>query len=405
MATMTGTGYSSVQQPEPARRERLVYLCDWLPPDFGAVGQYGLLFARQLAEEGRDVTLVGLSSREASESLEALGEGRLRQIRMLAPTYDKASLPRRLLWTAKVNTRLLWHIRRHLLATDTILFTGSPPYLLHWLAPLNLLLRKKIIYRITDFHPECLIAQRQSAGFMTRVLYQLTMFWRRRVDEFEVLGNDQLERLAEAGISRERVRLKRDPSPVLFDSTTQPLPRPAAAGTKLLLLYSGNWGVAHDYQTFLSGYQMHCRRGTGRFVLWLNAVGSAVRAIEAELARRQLPYIRRTPVPLEQLAQLLITPDAHLITLSDAFVGFVLPSKVHACIESGRPIVYIGSARSDVHSLCVQRMRAPYARVEIDDVEGCWRALEGLARIVDGELGHRTMQEIGSTNSRAEPGG
>src|SRR5262245_20295165 len=153
-----------------ASRERLIYLCDWLPPDYGAVGQYSLLFARELAAEGRDVTLLGLSSSEASETIEAIGRGFLRQIRIVAPSYDKLSLARRLLWTAQINTRLIWHIRRLLQAADTILFTGSPPYLLHWIAPINLLLRKKLVYRITDFHPECLIAQRQSSGVALHLL-------------------------------------------------------------------------------------------------------------------------------------------------------------------------------------------------------------------------------------------
>ena len=40
----------------------LVYICDWLPPDFGAVGQYSLMFATQLAEQGQHVALIGLSS-------------------------------------------------------------------------------------------------------------------------------------------------------------------------------------------------------------------------------------------------------------------------------------------------------------------------------------------------------
>ena len=43
-------------------KHRLVILADWLPPDFGAVGQYMLLRARSLAEGGQDVTLVGLTS-------------------------------------------------------------------------------------------------------------------------------------------------------------------------------------------------------------------------------------------------------------------------------------------------------------------------------------------------------
>ena len=393
-------------RPDHAGPEKLIYLCDWLPPDYGAVGQYSSLFARELAAEGRDVTLVGLSSREASETAEVIGNGRLREIRILASTYDKTSLARRLLWTAQINTRLIWRIRRQLQAADTILFTGSPPYLLHWIAPINVLLRKKLIYRITDFHPECLMAQRQSSGVALRLLYRLTMAWRHRVDEFEVLGNDQLQRLVEAGIPRSRSRLKRDPSPTRFDPHTEPMPRPAAADGKLLLLYSGNWGVAHDYATFLAGYELHCRRGTGRFLLWLNAVGSAVGAIEEELKRRALPYIRGAPVPLDQLSALLVTPDAHLITLSDAFVGFVLPSKVHACIESGQPVLYIGSARSDVHALCAEQLRAPYFRVEVNDAEGCWQALEKLAHLLtkreDSDL---ASQATASTVSGVRTGG
>jgi hypothetical protein len=364
---------------EPARRQRLVYFCDWLPPDYGAVGQYSALFARQLAEEGREVTLVGLSSRESGTSCESCGAGSLRQLRLRATAYDKASILRRMLWTVRTNTRLLWHARRELRRADAILFTGSPPYLIHWIAPINMLLRKRLIYRITDFHPECLMAQRAAPGLALRLLYRLTLLWRRRVDELEVLGLDQAERLIEAGIGRERIRLKRDPSPVTFDPLPLPLPRPEAARGRLLLLYSGNWGVVHDYKTFVSAYDRHHRAGSGRFVLWLNAVGAAVDAIEEELTRRGLPYIRGTPVPLHELAQLLVTADAHLVTLSDPFVGFVLPSKVHACIESGRPILYVGSERSDVHRLCSERMSAPYRRAAVNDVDGCLQALEDLS--------------------------
>ena len=46
------------------KKKRLVYICDWLPPDFGAVGQYAMLSAREWATSGWAVTLVGLTSRE-----------------------------------------------------------------------------------------------------------------------------------------------------------------------------------------------------------------------------------------------------------------------------------------------------------------------------------------------------
>ena len=52
-----------------------LYICDWLPPDFGAVGQYSLIFARSLATEGRSVVLGGLSSRGHEKVIEPYGKG------------------------------------------------------------------------------------------------------------------------------------------------------------------------------------------------------------------------------------------------------------------------------------------------------------------------------------------
>ena len=56
----------------------LVLLCDWLPPDFGAVGQYALQYARQRASGGEDVVLYGLTSGQSSVVRESLGGDKLR---------------------------------------------------------------------------------------------------------------------------------------------------------------------------------------------------------------------------------------------------------------------------------------------------------------------------------------
>jgi hypothetical protein len=363
--------------------QRILYVCDWLPPDFGAVGQYGVIWARKLASEGHAVTLAGLSSTNDSERTEAVGPGRYREIKFKTAVYDKTNTLRRLFWTIKTNNRLLWRLWREMRTADTILFTGSPPLLIHWIAPANLLLRKRLVYRITDFHPECAIAQRGSAGLFLSLLYRLTVFWRRRVDQFEVLGEDQIARLREIGIPAERIELKRDSSPVAFTQGTLPLSRPMEARSSLLLLYSGNWGIAHDHRTFIDGYRLHHQQGTARFTLWLNATGSAVSAIEEALRAHSLPYVKGAPVPIEQLASLLVTPDAHLIALSDPFVGFVLPSKVYGCIESGKAVLFIGSERSDVHLLCAKDLGPAYQRVEVGDAEGCQRALDRLSALID----------------------
>jgi hypothetical protein len=291
--------------------------------------------------------------------------------------YKKSKFASRLWWTAKINTRLILGLWRELRSADEIRFTGSPPLFLHWIAPLNLLLRKRLVYRITDFHPECLIAARGQANWWLKLVYRTTLFWRRRVTVFEVLGEDQRARLLEIGIEEERIQLKRDRSPVVIDATTTPLDRPNLEPGKVLLLYSGNWGVAHDYRTFLEAYRLHHSQGSGRVVLWLNAVGAAIDAVDTFLREVQLPYRRNYLLPIEQVGSLLVTPDAHLITLSDAFVGFVLPSKVYGCVASKKPILYVGSERSDVHKICLQGEY--YQRVPVGDVAACASALENLA--------------------------
>jgi hypothetical protein len=335
-------------------------------------------FARELAAQGHHTSLVGFSSTAASCSDEQVGTGTLRTRRLHRPAYDRGSLVARALWTFGANLALLWGARRELRGCDEIRFTGSPPYLIHFVMPLAKLLQVRTRYRITDFHPECLVAALGGNPPGLRLVGALTNFWRRRVDVIEVLGDDQARRLAEADVHSTTV-LRRDPSPVEITPGTVPATPPAAAAGRKLVLYSGNWGVAHDHETFVRGYQAFDAEHPGVAWLWLNATGNRVDQVATALSAAGAPFGRTAPVPLAQLAGVLVAADLHLITLEDAFVGFVMPSKVYACIASGRPVLFIGSPVSDVHTLCLATLPADaYRRVDVGDSEGVRAALVDL---------------------------
>jgi Glycosyl transferase 4-like domain len=366
------------------------------------VGQYSLLFARQRAAAGEDVVLAGLSSSASSATDEVVGGGRLRVVRRRAAVYDRSNFRARTWWTARTNLGLLWGVRRDLWRADEILITGSPPFLLHFAAPLAAVLRKRLTYRITDFHPECLIAELGRAPLPLRLFHRLTLALRRRVDRFEVLGEDQRRRLREQGIPADRIVLKRDPSPVEIRPGTPPLARPAELAGRCLLLYSGNFGVAHDSATLVEAYRLHHREGSGRVGLWLNATGARAGEVERELREAGLPLHRSLPVPLGELPRLLVTPDAHLITLRDPFVGYVLPSKVYGCLQSGRSILYVGSRDSDIHLLCAERQGgAGYWQVESGDARGLAAALEQVA---DGAAAQGSQSGTASSLERGVSG-
>jgi hypothetical protein len=380
-----GESRFSLAQHNGMNTKRLVYICDWLPPDFGAVGQYAVLFARQWASDGWGVTLVGLTSgRSSRQPPEPIGDGSIEVLRIHRRTYRKQKFASRLVWTVASNVLLLAAAFSAMRRSDAILFTGSPPQMLHFIAPLNLLLRKRLIYRITDFHPECLIAERGSSGLILRLLLRLTHFWRRRIDEFEVLGIDQARRLEGCGIAAERMRLKRDFSPVTFESGIVPLPVPdELRGGCGIILYSGNWGVAHDEKTFIEAYAQYLDRSDVGLRFWMNATGAKADRVESELRSRGLPLYRSSLVPLEELPRLLLAADVHLITLRDPFVGYVLPSKVHACIESGKRILFVGSQDSDIHFLASHALPCSmYCRVDVGDVDGLVNTLRAMEHAV-----------------------
>jgi len=364
----------------------LFYIVDWLPPDFGAVGQYGLIFAREWAKGGRQVYLIGLTTGAARIEREVYPGGGVLEInRIHTPAYNKSRNIERLLWTFRINFRLIRAVFKTPASHSAdVLFTGAPPFMLFFASTLKILRKAHLIYRITDFYPEVLIAERGSRSFALKLLERFTWFLRRRVNAFEALGEDQRHILIRGGIPASRISVKRDRSPILGSKNTDRLPQPPELKASKILLYSGNYGLAHEVTTVVQGLTHHHQYGSARFGIWLNASGRNVDSVVGQLTAAEIPFVRSIPVPLDQLASLLATADVNLITLRTAFSGIVLPSKIYACIASQRPILFVGPESSDVHLLCTQA-DALYARVEPGDYVGFAKALDRFAERIENQ--------------------
>jgi Glycosyl transferase 4-like domain len=372
---------SSSELGSSARQSPVFYLVDWLPPDFGAVGQYAMLFSRQMAGAGRKVRLIGLNSQHHSSEQERFGNGGVLEItRLHLAPFDKSSNSKRLIGAIDANLRLVWPVIKDEGARGAdVLFTGSPPFMLFFAFLTKWLRGTRLVYRITDFYPEVLFAAWGRRPALLVIFERITWYLRRRVDVFEVLGEDQRRLLLAGGIRPERIILKRDVSPVTVSGREKPVPRPAGLIGKKVLLYSGNLGVAHEVETVLKGLARHHRQGSGRFALWLNASGQGVQPLINGLRAHGIPFALTDPAPLEELPAVLTAADAHLITLKPNFSGYVLPSKVYACLGSQRPIVFVGPKSSDVHLLCSKEATHHYEHVTVGDIDAFANALERLA--------------------------
>ena len=63
----------------------------------------------------------------------------LRLLRIHRRAYQKQKFMARLVWTVVSNVLLLGAAFKAMWRADTVLFTGSPPLMVHFIAPLNVL--------------------------------------------------------------------------------------------------------------------------------------------------------------------------------------------------------------------------------------------------------------------------
>jgi colanic acid biosynthesis glycosyl transferase WcaI len=361
---------------------RTVIVCDWIPPAFGAVGQYMLRRAEARARSGEKAVLIGLGD-QASRETRPVGAGELAIVRVPARKLAKSSsLPARAAWALAMNSRLARAARRAVKAAGRepceIVVTGSPPFLAYLLIVLNALFwRRTLVYRITDFYPETVFA----AGHLRWLAPMAGLFHRLRrlATRIEALGEDQVRRLVETGVPGDRIGIVRDDCPIADWSVRALWPRPFP-DDKLVLLYSGNLGVAHELGAFCEAYRRHVRQGSDVVRLWANASGARLAELRDFCAAHDLPLHISPPVDLADLPAVLKACDAHLVLLGGPFWGYVLPSKIYACLELDQPIFYVGPAESDVHLLAAQSGRL-YFHAAAGDAEACLAQLEALAEL------------------------
>lgn len=351
-----------------------VYLVDWLPPVFGATGQYILKYAREYAAQSGSVAVVGLSTNSSSRSIEF--EGRLLIQRIKRSPVNKDSFFSRIFWAFNSNILLLLHALRFLKKADEVVITGSPPFMIFLIVPLKVVFRFKLIYRITDFYPECVFAAVGDKAIYKSMLISVTNFFRRRADLIEVLGNDQAKRLRNYGFKDSQLSLVRDDVPIEFvPGLVDPIMDDELNG-RIVVLYSGNWGVAHDVDTFVDAF-INASRVNKDLYLWINSNSPVARGVFDRLQSKQVDCRLTPTAPLEQLPSILCRADIHLITLKTSFWGYVMPSKVYACLQSDRSILYIGPPESDVFSLCSDRFEelGKFRHFDIGDSAGVERFL------------------------------
>jgi glycosyltransferase involved in cell wall biosynthesis len=146
---------------------------------------------------------------------------------------------------------------------------------------------------------------------------------------------------------------------------------------KFVLLYSGNLGFAHEFDTFLQGVAQAARFVPSLRLIFIGR-GSRLEQVRERVRELRIEAIVRFSdlLPAQRLPESFGIAHLAIVTLQPGFEGLVVPSKLQGYMARGVPVFYIGPD-SDIDRFVTRSMGGECYRC--GDVDGVAAALVKLA--------------------------
>lgn len=121
-------------------------------------------------------------------------------------------------------------------------------------------------------------------------------------------------------------------------------------GDRFVVGYSGNFGRAHDFSTFLGAAAR--LRDNENIVFVFVGGGHQKGAIEAAVAELGLKNVLLKPLqPRDRLAETLGVADLHLVSLLPVMEPFIIPSKLYGILAAGRATAFVGDLSGEIATI------------------------------------------------------
>lgn len=334
---------------------RIILLNQAFYPDHAATAQHAHDLARHLVGHGHEVAVVAsrsiygskgaaLPKRETVDGIEVyrVGKSLFGKSGILARMIDFG------LFYGLALLKVL-SIRK----PDVIVPFSTPPFiaLVGWV--LKVVKRCKTVYWVMDLYPDVPIAFGliKKGGLSARLLEKVHRFIFNHSDCSVVLGRCMRDLLISKGVDPGKIALI---PPWADVDELEPLPRDAnplrdewGLRGKLVVMYSGNLGLAHDIDTMRGAMEALKGRDDVRFVFV--GGGKHMTQLQAYCKEHGLGNALFKPYqPREAIRASLSLADLHLISQAEAMTGLLVPSKLYGIMAAGRASVFIGNARAEV---------------------------------------------------------
>lgn len=318
------------------------------PPAAGATGEMLRDIAENLAARGWKVSVV--TTAESGEPKSVTRRG-------VAIHRAGAALSRRsvILRASSYFVMIPWLFVRALLLprTDFVVTMTDPPMLAVLGPMIGFFKRNKVVHWAQDLYPEVAeeLGVLPKGNLVVGFLRALSSRALKHSDAVISIGRCMTSRLVHRGISFSRIFNIPNWAPAVapIDRKNNPFRREHGLEGDFVVMYSGNMGLAHDFNAILKAAESL----QGRHIVFLMVGEGPRRAeIQSEAAARSLSNIKFVPSqPAAKLSQSLSAADAHLVTMRPNLCGLVVPSKIYGVLAAGRPCLFIGPPDSEAARL------------------------------------------------------
>ncbi len=339
---------------------RLTLINQFYAPDISPTAQMAASLAEHRAARGDEVSVItgraGYLEGLTPVGSVAVGPA-LRLRRVWTPDLGKSSRIRRVVgyvsFSAGTAARLV------VLRRQDVIITMTTPPLLVTIAVLHRLLHRRcrVILWSMDCYPDAAerFGELTPGGRASRLLRAVNRWALRHVEVVVGLDGAMVELLQSqyaTDPARPRFtiipnweRLALFPDPELAATAAWAGYEEIEINGRAVVVYLGNTGIGHRFDTVLDAAAQLVDEAVFLFV----GGGARWSDLEREVRRRQLTnVVLQGYVAKEQTPAVMAGADAALIALDDRSLGVMSPSKLHANLAAGLPIVYVGPERSNV---------------------------------------------------------
>ncbi len=336
---------------------RITIVNQFYRPDIAPTAYLAATLAEHRAGRGDEVTVIAGKGAYAAKGVHGAGGGadNPRVLRVWTPGLGKSTNLKRVVDYGAYYFFAMWKLLT-LRRQDVIVSLTTPP-LIAWAATLHKRLhrRTRVILWNMDSYPDA--AERtgviRAGGFIASRIRGRNRAIFRGIDHMVALDRAMAELLCSQYASVNPglpVTIIPNFEEASYFPREAAYPPAALDGVNLdgrfVVLYMGNMGYGHQFDTVLDAAER--LRDTPALFLFVGG-GRNWKSVADEAARRGLSnVVMHGYIPKERTGAVMAAAHCALVTLRDDALGVMSPSKIHANLALGLPLIYVGPPKSNV---------------------------------------------------------